>query len=107
MTIDKVVDVIAMRNRLMPAARAVNVVGAVPGAAVLGGAGVGVGLGNRQTMLLHRAVGVDVVQVAVVQVVDVAVVLHPGVFAVRAMLVIVVGVQLTHEATFVEGRKKW
>src|SRR5690554_4944424 len=96
MTIDKIIDMIAVRNRLVAAAGAVNVICVMTAAAMLRRAGRRVGLRNRQLMLLHAAVGVDVVQVPVVQVVDVTVMLQTGVFAVRAVLVVMVGVQVSH-----------
>jgi hypothetical protein len=40
--IDQIVDVVAVRNRLMAAARAVHVAGLVTGAAMVGRAAVGI-----------------------------------------------------------------
>ncbi len=47
-------------------------------------------------MLLHAAVSLHMMQVPIMQVIDVTIVLQPGVFAIRAVLVIVIGVQVTH-----------
>ncbi len=96
MTIDKIIDVIAVRNRLVAAAGAVDVLCVMTAAAMLRRAGRWVGRRNRQLMLLHTAIGIDVVQVPVVQVVDVTIMLQTGVFAIRAVLVIVIGVQVSH-----------
>jgi hypothetical protein len=96
MTIDKIIDVIAVRNRLVAAAGAVDMLRVMTAAAMLRRAGRWVGRRNRQLMLLYTAIGVDVVQVPVVQVVDVTIMLQTGVFAIRAVLVIVIGVQVSH-----------
>jgi hypothetical protein len=92
--IDEVIDVVAVRHRLMAAAGAVTVAVFVL-AALVGNTAARVGRVDRQGVLLD-AVGGDVMQVAIVQVIDVAVVLDRRVTAVRAMLVVVVGVLVAH-----------
>jgi len=47
-------------------------------------------------MLLHATIGVDMMQMPIVQVVDMTIMLQAGVFAVRAVLVVVIGVQVSH-----------
>lgn len=89
MTIDQIVHVVAVGHGLMPTARAMHMAGLVTLATVLRRAGIGVGSRYGNHMLIH-VVAMRVVQVAVVQVVNVAI-MHDGrVAAVRAMLVSVV-----------------
>jgi hypothetical protein len=88
---DQVVDVIAMRHGFMPAARAVNVVGGMGGALMLRRAGRRVGRADLDDVLID-VIAMHVMQVAVVQVVDMAVMTDRAVTAVRPVLVIVVGV---------------
>ena len=101
--IDKVIDVVAMRHRFVAAAGAVDVSGFVAAAGavdvsgfvaaavVVGRAGVRVGGADGDAVFID-VVAMRVVQVAVVQVIDVAVVFDGGVAAASAVLVRVVGV---------------
>jgi len=94
------VDVVAVRHGLVPAARPVDVVGAM----AAGRPGVPVGIGRRDVDgVLVDVVAVGVVQVAVVQEVDVAVVAHRGVAAglpVDVVVALVGGVLVVgHEPT--------
>ena len=89
--IDEVIDVVAMWHRFVAAAGAVDVSGFVAAAVVVGRAGVRVGGADGDAVFID-VVAMRVVQVAVVQVIDVAVVLDGGVAAARAVLVRVVGV---------------
>jgi hypothetical protein len=84
--IDQEVDVVVVGHRLVPASRAVLVVGAVPA----GSHGVPVGMGgvHRDHVLIDVAV-VGVVQVALVQVVEVVVVTDSGVSATGPVDVVV------------------
>jgi hypothetical protein len=70
---DEVVEVIAVRDRLVPAAGAVDVAGVVAGAGVAAGAGVRVLGVHRDDVVVHVP-AVGVVQVAVVEEVEVALV---------------------------------
>lgn len=97
MAVDKIIDVITMRNRFVPAARPVDVVFVVAAAVVFRGAGRWIGFRDRQLVLLNTAIGVLVMQVTVVQVIDVPLMLDAGVLAVRAVLVVMVGVQVSHD----------
>lgn len=89
--VDEVVDVVAMRHRLMPATGAVLVPRLVSLAAMLGRAAIRV-LRSHLNGVLVDVVAVHVVQVPVVQVIDVVAVPQPGVPAPGAVLVGVVGV---------------
>lgn len=60
MTIDKIIDVIAVRNGLVAAPRAVHMIFGVTAAPMLRCADGGVGRRDRDLMLLHAAIGVDV-----------------------------------------------
>jgi hypothetical protein len=80
-TVDQVVDVIPVRNGLMAAVTAVRVLRiAVGGLCVV----AGVGLIDRDHVLVDVP-AVWMVQVTVVQVVDVVVVAHGGVAAIRSV----------------------
>lgn len=96
MTIDKIIDVIAMRNGLVAASRAMHMVLGVTAALMLRCADDWIGRRHRQLMLLHATIALDVMQMPIVQVVDVTIVLQAGVFAVGAVLVVVIGVQVSH-----------
>jgi hypothetical protein len=69
MTLDAVVDVVAMRHRVMPAAGPMHMGRLMPGAAMVGGAAVGIGAGHFDHMFVDMPL-MRVVQVAVMQVVD-------------------------------------
>jgi hypothetical protein len=84
---DEVVDVIAVRNRLVSAVRSVLMVGVVLGAVVIGRAVAGVRFADGERVALD-APRVMVVQLAVVEMVDVIVVADGGVAAARAVLVL-------------------
>lgn len=92
MAVDEVVHMVAMRHGLVAAARAVDVIGRVAAAGVGRRAGVGVGGADSQPVLVH-VVPVDVVEMAVVEVVHMAFVPHGGVAAAGAVLVGVVGMR--------------
>jgi hypothetical protein len=87
-TADQVVDVLAVRDRLVAAVRPVFVFGIVVGAVVAGRAVGGIGLADRQYVALDPARAV-VVQLAVVEVIQVIVVADGGVTAAWAVLVVV------------------
>jgi hypothetical protein len=87
-TADQVVDVLAVRDRLVAAVRSVLVFVLVFGAVVAGRAVGGVGLADRQYVALDAAPAV-VVQLAVVQVIHVIVVADGAVTATWAVLMVV------------------
>jgi hypothetical protein len=87
-SVDEVIHVVAVRNLLVPAVRAVNVRRALDWIAA-----VGVDVADWNHVLVD-VILVRVVQVAVVQVVDVAEVLDGRVTATRTVNVVVVGMFL-------------
>src|SRR5205807_2193763 len=91
MALHQVIGVVAVRHGFMAAARAVLVGLVMAAAGVLGRAFAGVLLAHRQLVLFH-VLALNVVQVAIVQVIDVAVMLDGGVPAAGAVLMVVVGV---------------
>ncbi len=95
--VDQIIDVIAVRYGFMAAIRAVLVLALVAAAIVLRSAISRVGCVHFHCVALNPAIS-NVMQVAVVQVIDVVAVFHGGVAAVGAVLVTVVRVKgmLTH-----------
>ncbi len=89
MAVDEVADVVAVGDGLVAAVRAMGVVRVVALAVVIGGAVIGVFVGDLQAVLVVVAF-VGMVEVAVVKVIDVAVVLDGRVTAVGAVLMIVI-----------------
>jgi len=101
MTVDEVVDVIAVRHRLVTAAGAVRMGGIVGAAGVAGRACGRVRGTNCDRVLVVMAV-VRGMQVPVVQVVDVTVMAQGGVAAARPVNVVVIRVRVVrHGAPFV------
>lgn len=103
-TIDEVVDVIAMGNGFMAAARTVDVTVFVTGLVIVVLATVGVGLGNGNDVFFDDSVGFLVMQVTIVKVVDVITMPDCGVAAVGSMLVVVIWVGFT--GTFAHGKSR-
>lgn len=96
MSVNEIVDVVAMRHRLVSAAWTVNVLGIVSPASMSGRAPGRIGVADFQRVLFDLAIRPHVMQVAVVQVVHMVAVLNAGVLAVGAMLMVVIGVQIAH-----------
>jgi hypothetical protein len=96
MTVDKIVDMVAVRNWLVSATRSVNMAAVVPGAGVARGASVWVNIRDLQCMLLNGTIGIHVVQVAIVQIIDMIAMLHRGVSAIGTVLVIMIFVNVSH-----------
>ncbi len=92
-TVDQVVDVVAVRHGRVAAVRAVHVIGRMPAARVVWRA-PGRVRGTDRDRALVDVIAVDSVEMAIVKVVHVAVVLDTSVAAVRAVDVVVVGVNL-------------
>lgn len=88
MTLDQVVGVLAMRDRLVAAAGAVRVLRLVPAAVVLRRAVRRIRVADLDRVLVH-VIAMRVVQMPVVQIVDVPVVHDGGMAAIRTVLVIV------------------
>ena len=93
MAIDEVVDVVTVRHRVVPAIRAVNVAVRVAVAPMTRRTRSRVGGVNRDRAFVD-VVSVHRVQVAIMEIVDVAIVLDGAVAAVRPMNMRVVGVNL-------------
>lgn len=91
MPIDEIVDVIAVRHRVVPASRPVHVPRLVPATTVLRRAAVGIALRHLDHVLVD-VILVRVMQMTVVQIVDVIAVPHGGVSAAGPVLVRVIGV---------------
>jgi hypothetical protein len=83
---DQVVDMVAVRHRLMAASGAMGMPGLMLAAGMLRGAVLGVRLTGFDHVLVH-VIPVRVMQVPVVQVVHMSVVAHGGVATVRTVLV--------------------
>ena len=97
MTVDKIVDMVAVRNGLVSATWPMNVPALVAAASMAGGAGIRVGRRDCQRMLFNRTISIHVVQVAIVQVIDMVFVLYCGVPAIGAVLMVVVFVDVSHQ----------
>ena len=81
----------ASPHGVVPATRPMHVVGRVGGALMLRCAGRRIGRTDRHDVFVDM-VAMHVMQVAVMQEIDVAFVAHRGVTALRAVLVVVMGV---------------
>jgi hypothetical protein len=88
---DAVIDVIAVRNRLMAAAGSLNMACLMPSTAMVGGAVVRVVAGDFDHMLVDMAL-MRVMEVTIVQIIGVAAVTNGRMAAAGAMLVRMVGV---------------
>lgn len=89
MTVNQVTGVVAVRNGFMPAAGAVDVVGRVTTANMVRGAPVRILGRDFDSVVLHVATILLVVQMAVVQIVNVVAVLNGGMTAALTVVVIV------------------
>ena len=88
MTVDEIVDVIAVRHRFMAASRTVNMARLM--AAAVSGTHIGIGRAYFEPVFVHM-ITVRVMQVAVVQIVDVIVMHDRRVAACRSVPMIVMG----------------
>src|SRR6516164_254630 len=84
--VHEVINVVSVRHGFVAAARTMLVPLLMLAASVIGSAVRGIRAGDRQLMLLDAALG-PVVQMAVVEVIDVALVLDGGVAAIQAVVV--------------------
>lgn len=91
MAIDEIVRVVAMRNRFMAAVCAVDMIRSMAAALVVRSAAVRICGGDFDSVLIDM-VAVDMVKMAVVQIVDMPGVMDGDMAAIAAMLVAVVGV---------------
>lgn len=90
MAVDEVVDMIAVRDRFVAAARTVNVSGIMPGAAMVRRATIRVLVAHLNAMFVNMT-GVRVVKMTIVEVVHVVAMLNRDVAALRSVRMIVIG----------------
>ena len=83
--IDQPVDMIAVRHRLVPAARAMDM-----GAGRRVGTAIRIGGRNRDHMFIDM-IAMDMMEMTIVQIIDMAIVAHGGVAAAGAMAVGMIG----------------
>lgn len=100
-SVHEIIDVIAVRNSFVAAGLAVDVVGGVLTAVVLRRTRLGIGGADRHAVVVYVVV-VDVMQVAVVQVIRVVSVSHPAMAAPRSVLV---AVSFVHPAVVLPHRR--
>jgi hypothetical protein len=86
--IDQIIDMIAVRDRFMATARAVHV-----GAGLRLHAAIGIAGRNANHMLINMF-AVHMMQMAIMQIIHVAIMLDRDVAAARAVLVIMIGVDV-------------
>jgi hypothetical protein len=96
--VHQIIDVLAVRDRLVAAVRPVLVCRVVGAARVFRRAGAGVGAVDFQLVFLDAAFAM-VVQVAIVKVIDVVAVLDRRMTAIRAVLVVMFLVMGGHVST--------
>ena len=84
MALHQVIDMVAVGHGFVPAVGAVNVIGFMRAAVVLGRASILVGLVGRQCVFVHM-IAVNVMQVAVVEIIGVAIVVDGGMAAIRSV----------------------
>lgn len=93
---DQIVDVIAVRDRLMAAARPVNMVGGVTATRMVGRAVRWIGLALGDGVFFHPAVRALVVQMAIMKKIDMSGVFDGGVAAIGPVDMVVIRVVLRH-----------
>ena len=91
MACNEIVDMVAMRNRFVAAARTMNVSSVVSSAVMVGRATIRVLVAHFNPVLIHM-VRVRMVKMAVVEIIHMAAVPDRNMTAMRAMHVIVIGV---------------
>lgn len=99
-SVDQIIDVIAMGNGWVPATWAMDMLRTVAHAVVAAGASSRICIGYLECMLLDLAVGTLVVQVSIVKVIDMSIVLDGRVATILAMDMIVVFVGVGHFSGF-------
>ncbi|WON74240.1 hypothetical protein [Nitrosospira sp. Is2] len=93
MSIDQIINMVAMRYCLMPTARPMHMLRRVSGAFMLRRAVLRIGRGYANHMFVDMAF-VRMMQMAVVQIIDMVIVHDPGVAALRPMRMIMIFVLL-------------
>ena len=89
MSVDQIINMVAMRYCLMPTVRPMHMLGWMSGALMSGCAALRIGRCYANHMFIDMAF-MRMMQMAVVQIIDVAIVHDPGVAALRPMRMIVV-----------------
>ena len=84
MAIDQIVHMVSVGHRFVAASRSVHMAGVVTTAAVLRCAPVGVGCGDLDHMLIH-VVTMDMMEMPIMQIVDMAIVIDGSMPAIRAV----------------------
>ncbi|WP_290783870.1 hypothetical protein [Halomonas sp.] len=102
--IHQVIDVITVGDRLMATPGAVDMVGVMALTLMLRGAAVRIGITDADHVFVDMVL-VRVMKMAVMQIVDVAIVLDGGVTAAWTMFVIVMGMNLAGHGNLRSGRK--
>jgi hypothetical protein len=98
--IHDVIDVIAVRHRLVPAARTMNMTRPMPTASVRRCAAIRIRRRNRNGVLFHRTIPIRVMKMPVVNIVHVSLMLDLRVATTRAVLMIVpLMTMLTHRSS--------
>ena len=95
-TVNQIIDMVTMGNHFVAAIWTMNMARVMTAALMVWRTRVGVGGGDVKRVLFNLPIGADVVHVAIVQVVNVIAVLNARVFAIRAVLVVVIGVEIRH-----------
>ena len=95
-TVNQIVDVIAMRHCFMTASRTMHKVRRMTTTGVSRSAGVGIHIANFHDMFFDFAVLTNMMQVSVMQVINVVAMLDASMFAVGAVLVVMVFVDVRH-----------
>lgn len=96
MTVHKVIDVVTVGYGLVSATGTVHMLRIMAATTVRRSAGIWIGLAHLDAVLNYRTIRSHVMQVPVVKVIDVILVLDAGVLAIRAMVVVVIFVGVTH-----------
>jgi hypothetical protein len=106
-TIDEIIDVVAVWDGGMSAIGTMDVVGRVAAATVRRRAGGRMGAVDRQFVLFDGAVGAGMMQVTLVQVVEVSLVFDRGMPAIGTVLVRVAGMFGGGHGMFLSGENEW
>lgn len=94
--VHQIIDVIAVRNRLVTTTGAMLMISGVSAALMAWRANRGVRSRHLDRVFAYGPVGGLVMQMTVVQIVDVPFVLNRGVTAIGSVLMIMMGVERTH-----------
>jgi hypothetical protein len=93
MTVNQVIDMIAVRHHGMTAARTMDVIGGMAATTVGGRASGRVGAGNLHGVFLHLPTAGEV-QMTIVKVIDVVAMTNAGMAAARPVLMRVIGMSM-------------